>query len=161
TNASQTAVIWNGININSIFTGQTDFNIISPLGYDDISIRSGGGGVQYGSGAIGGSVHLNNSVSFDKPSETAVGLQYGSFETFSGQAETTQVWKNYYLNAGVYFINSKNDYDYIGKNKKNEHGEFTRFTAKMNQAAKLKHGLLSWNSEYSYSDRNFSGSLTS
>src|SRR5690554_651035 len=52
TNAAQTAVIWNGININSVFTGQTDFNTISPFNYDEISIRSGGGGVQYGSGTI-------------------------------------------------------------------------------------------------------------
>src|SRR5690554_1921987 len=61
TNASQTAVVWNGININSIFTGLTDFNSISPMNYDEISIRSGGGGVLYGSGAVGGSVHLNDN----------------------------------------------------------------------------------------------------
>lgn len=66
TNAAQTAVIWNGININSVFTGQIDFNTISPLNYNEIAIRSGGGGVQYGSGAVGGSIHLNNSYSFKK-----------------------------------------------------------------------------------------------
>lgn len=160
TNSAQTAVIWNGININSVFTGQTDFNVVSPLGYDEIIIRSGGGGGLVGSGAVGGSIHLNNNFSFDAGDETHIGLGYGSFDTFSGQASTTQSWKNYYLNLGVDFISSENDYDYIGKNKKNEHGEFVRFTAKTNQAVKLKRGTLSWNSEYSYSDRNFSGSLT-
>lgn len=160
TNAAQTAVIWNGININSNFTGQTDFNIISPLGYDEIAIRSGGGGVQYGSGAIGGSIHLNNTFSFDASNQTKVGVGYGSFNTLSGQAETTQTRGKHYLNIGVDFISSKNDYDYIGKNQKNDHGEFTRFSAKINEARKLKRGLASWNSEYSYSDRNFSGSLT-
>lgn len=160
TNASQTAVVWNGININSTFTGQTDFNIVSPLGYDHISIRSGGGGVQYGSGAIGGSVHLNNEFDFTQPAETRIGTEFGSFGTISGFASTTQVWKNHFLNIGIDFISSENDYDYIGKNKKNEHGEFTRFSAKINEARKLKRGMASWNSEYSYSDRNFSGSLT-
>src|SRR5690606_22669337 len=72
TNAAQTAVIWNGININSIFTGQTDFNTISPLGYDEITVRSGGGGVQYGSGAVGGSIHLNNYFSFEKIDTTSL-----------------------------------------------------------------------------------------
>lgn len=161
TNAAQTAVIWNGININSNFTGQTDFNIISPSGYDEIAIRSGGGGVQYGSGAIGGSIHLNNSFSFDAPSHSRVTVGYGSFNTVSGQARTTQIWKNHYLNIGVDFIHSKNDFDYVGKNRRNDHGEFTRFSAKINEARKLKRGLAGWNSEYSYSDRNFSGSLTS
>ncbi len=159
TNAAQTAVIWNGININSIFTGQTDFNIISPLDYDEISIRSGGGGVQYGSGAVGGSVHLNNNFSFNEEDLTQVGLRYGSFGTVGGNLGTTQTWGDHFLNVGVDFINSKNDYDYVGKNKKNTHGEFLRFTAKVNEARKLKRGVATWNSEYSYSDRNFSGSL--
>ena len=95
TNAAQTAVVWNGININSVFTGQTDFNVISPLNYDEISIRSGGGGVQYGSGAVGGSIHLNNSFSFEKMDITKVGLRYGSFATFGGNANTTQTWGNH------------------------------------------------------------------
>ncbi|WP_372756587.1 TonB-dependent receptor, partial [Mariniflexile sp.] len=42
TNASQTAVIWNGININSQLNGQTDFNTISSSNFNSISIRSGG-----------------------------------------------------------------------------------------------------------------------
>lgn len=159
TNAAQTAVIWNGININSVFTGQTDFNIISPFSYDEISIRSGGGGVQYGSGAVGGSVHLNNNFSFDKADRSEVGMRYGSFFTLGGNASTTKTWGDNYLNVGVDFISSENDYDYIGKDKKNLHGEYLRFTAKLNQARRLNRGLVSWNSEYSYNDRNFSGSL--
>lgn len=159
TNAAQTAVIWNGININSVFTGQTDFNVISPYGYDEISIRSGGGGVQYGSGAVGGSIHLNNNYFFGKTGQTEIGLNYGSFSTMGANLATTQTWKDHYLNVGVDFISSENDYDYIGKNRKNVHGEFLRFAAKLNEARKLKRGVATWNSEYSYSDRNFSGSL--
>lgn len=159
TNASQTAVIWNGININSIFTGLTDFNSISPMNYDEISIRSGGGGVLYGSGAVGGSVHLNDNFSFDDEDITNIGMRYGSFGTLGGNVATSKTWGDHYVNVGVDFISSENDYDYVGKNKKNSHGEFVRFTAKMNQARKLNRGVATWNSEYSYSDRNFSGSL--
>jgi len=159
TNAAQTAVIWNEITINSVFTGQADFNTISPLNYGEISIRSGGGAVQYGSGAVGGSIHLNNTFSFKKIDTTEVGFRYGSFSTIGGNASTTQTWGNHYLNVGVDFISSENDYDYIGKNKKNTHGEFLRFSAKINEARKLEHGVATWNSEYSYNDRNFSGSL--
>ena len=159
TNASQTAVIWNGININSIFTGQTDFNVISPLNYDDISIRSGGGGVQYGSGAVGGSIHLNNTYTFKKINKTNVGLRYGSFSTIAANANTTQTWDNHYLNIGVDFLRSENDYDYVGKDKMNKHGQFLRFSAKVNEARRIRNGVVTWNSEYVYNDRNFSGSL--
>lgn len=159
TNASQTAVIWNGININSIFTGQTDFNVISPLNYDDISIRSGGGGVQYGSGAVGGSIHLNNTYTFKKTNKTNVGLRYGSFSTIAANVNTTQTWDNHYLNIGVDFLRSENDYDYVGKDKMNKHGQFLRFSAKVNEARRIRNGVVTWNSEYVYNDRNFSGSL--
>lgn len=159
TNAAQTAVIWNGININSVFTGQTDFNTISPLNYNEITIRSGGGGVQYGSGAVGGSVHLNNTYSFKKIDATHIGLHFGSFGTFGGNANTTQTWGAHYLNVGVSVLGSENDYEYVGKNKRNVHGQFTRFSAQVNEARKLKRGVASWNSEYSYNHRNFSGSL--
>ncbi|WP_347374662.1 TonB-dependent receptor [Aequorivita sp. Q41] len=160
TNAAQTAVVWNGININSVFTGQTDFNTISPLNYNEISIRSGGGGVQYGSGAIGGSIHLNNTFSFKKVDTTEIGLQYGSFSTLGGSASTTHAKHDYYVNVGVDFINSENNYDYIGKHKTNTHGEFLRFASKLNAAKNLKNGLATWNSEYIFNDRNFPGSLT-
>ena len=66
TTASQTAVIWNGININSNLTGQTDFNTINTYDFNSIQLKYGGGSVVYGSGAIGGSIHLNNEMSFKK-----------------------------------------------------------------------------------------------
>ena len=66
TTASQTAVVWNGININSQLTGETDFNTITSNDYNSISVKAGGGSVLYGSGAIGGTVHLNNELFFKK-----------------------------------------------------------------------------------------------
>src|SRR5690606_13909189 len=62
TTAQQTAVIWNGININSQFNGQTDFNTISSKSFNEIDVKSGGGSVVYGTSAIGGSIHLNNQL---------------------------------------------------------------------------------------------------
>ncbi len=159
TNAAQTAVVWNGININSVFTGQTDFNTISPLSYNEIAIRSGGGGVQYGSGAVGGSIHLNNTYTFNKTNLTEIDLSYGSFETIKANAKTTYANANKYISVGVNFVNSENDYEYVGKDKKNIHGQYTRFAASINEARKLKYGVATWNSEYTYNNRNFSGSL--
>src|SRR5690606_35489596 len=106
TNAAQTAVVRNGININSVFTGQTDFNTISPLKYDEISMRSGGGGVQYVSGTVGGSIHLNYTFSFEKIDTTPVALNSGSFSTLGGNASTTHTGVEHYLNVGVDFLSS-------------------------------------------------------
>jgi iron complex outermembrane receptor protein len=62
TTAQQTAVVWNGININSQLNGQTDFNVINAGDFNSITVKAGGGSVAYGSSAIGGSIHLDNNL---------------------------------------------------------------------------------------------------
>ena len=109
TNASQTAVIWNGININSSLNGQTDFNTISPISFSDITIRSGGGSSQYGSGAVGGSIHLNNAILFKKKQENSLKLFYGSFETLAVNFKTIQANEKGYFDLGIDFISSDNE----------------------------------------------------
>ena len=76
TSAAHTAVIWNGININSQLNGQVDFNAISSNSYDKITVRSGGGSVLFGSGAIGGTVHLDNLINFSKEEKHKVLANY-------------------------------------------------------------------------------------
>jgi len=161
TNASQTAVIWNGIPINSNLTGQTDFNTIAPSSFKTITIRAGGGSTQYGSGAVGGSIHLNNDILFKEEKSNDLGLQYGSFSTLGGSFKTIQSNERSYFDLGVDFISSENDYKYLAENKKNENGEFQRFNANLNAGLKFKKkSTLSWNSNYFLGNRNFSGTLT-
>ncbi|PHS60582.1 MAG: TonB-dependent receptor, partial [Flavobacterium sp.] len=160
TNAAQTAVIWNGININSNLNGQTDFNLISPNSFSDITIRSGGGSTQYGSGAVGGSIHLNNTISFKKANTTNLKLGYGSFSTLEGNFKTIQSNKKGYFDLGVDFSSSENDYEYLDLDQKNENGEFNRFNVSVNTGIKLKQSTLTFNSNYFNSNRNFSGSIT-
>ncbi len=160
TNAAQTAVIWNGININSNLNGQTDFNLISPNSFSDITIRSGGGSTQYGSGAVGGSIHLNNNIAFKNKNNTNFKLGYGSFSALEGNFKTIQSNKKGYFDLGVDFISSENDYEYLDLNQKNENGEFSRFNVSLNTGVKLNRSTLTFNSSYFNSNRNFSGSIT-
>ncbi len=154
TNAAQTSVIWNGIPINSNLNGQTDFNTISPQSFDNITIRSGGGSVQYGSGAIGGSIHLNDQVSFERKNTTRLRLNYGSFSTAGGDFKTRFSTDKSHIGVGVNFINSLNDYDYIGTELSNENGEYLRFNTSITTAFKYKNSVFKWNSNYFYGDRN-------
>ena len=85
TSASNTAVVWNGININSINNGQTGFNSLTVSLNDAIDVRKGGGSIEYGSGAIGGTVHLNDVLNYTE--EFNVNNQFvltgGSYNTFN------------------------------------------------------------------------------
>lgn len=161
TNASQTAVIWNGIAINSNLTGQTDFNTISPSSLSNIIIRSGGGSTQYGSGAIGGSIHLNNMIDFQEKKSSELRLSYGSFSTSGGVFKTRFSSNKKYIDLGVDFISSKNDYEYIGLNRKNENGYFDKLNVSVNAGLNFEKSTLSWNANYFLGNRNFSGTITS
>ncbi|MDY8138893.1 TonB-dependent receptor plug domain-containing protein [Aquimarina sp. 2201CG5-10] len=161
TSSSQTAVIWNGININSQLNGQTDFNTVNINNYDNITIRSGGGGVQYGSGAIGGSVHLNNEFNFSDHFTNDLRISYGSFNTTKGNYKIRYGNKKIYSDLGVDFINSDNDYKYLGTDFRNQNGEFKNVNINAgfgvflseNNVLKVYHNTF-------LSRRNFSGILS-
>lgn len=91
TTASQTAVLWNGININSPTLGQTDFSLLPLFLIDEVSVRYGSSSALYGSDAIGGSILLGQSpAQFKKKFQGSVFQQIGSFgKTSSGLKITT------------------------------------------------------------------------
>jgi vitamin B12 transporter len=160
TNASQTAVIWNGININSQLNGQTDFNTISTSNYNSISIRSGGGSVQYGSGAIGGSIHLNNKLAFYSHFDTAVQVSYGSFNTKQTGFNTSYGTDKFSINLGSFYTSSDNDYKYLGTSKVNENGAFENLNLNINLGyfVSEKDVLKLYHQNYQ-GERAFSGTL--
>ena len=137
TSAQQTAFIWNGININSIFLGQGDINNLNLLGYDQLEIKSGGGSVIYGSGAIGGTVHLNNELSFKKGFKTSFFAEGGSYNTFNSFLKSS--YSNDHLSVKVSgnFVKSDNDYDVPEKKYLNLNGEYNNRTFNIGVAYKI------------------------
>jgi len=83
TGAEHTAIVWNGINLQSPILGQVDLSIIPFSATDNISIRLGGNGALYGSGAIGGAIHLDNKPLFQKSLQTEIAFQGGNAERFN------------------------------------------------------------------------------
>ena len=124
TTAQQTAVIWNGININSQLNGQTDFNTISGKSFDNIAVRSGGGSTLYGSSAIGGSIHLNNDLEFNERTFNFLDLNYGSYNTFGLNYKLKTSTQKLSSQIVISRNSSDNDYKYLGTNSKNENGQF-------------------------------------
>ena len=160
TNASQTAVIWNGININSQLNGQVDFNIMSSSNYNTISIRSGGGSVQYGSGAIGGTIHLSNDFDFKKHFNHTVQLGYGSFNTKNINYKTSFGHGAWSGNFGVAYVDSENDYKFLGTDKRNENGAFNNLDINLNLGFVFStKDVLKLHHQNFRSDREFSSTL--
>jgi outer membrane cobalamin receptor len=163
TTAQQTAVIWNGININSQLIGQTDFNTISTKNFDNISIRAGGGSAIYGSSAIGGSIHLNNDLAFKNQFVNDLQVNYGSFRTsgihYNFKASSEKFSSQFGFSRNV----SENDYVYLkrfnykGEQEKNVNGQFRNSNFSVNFGYKFNdRNCLKLYSESTNSDRNFS-----
>lgn len=163
TTSSQTAVIWNGININSQMNGSTDFNTISGSDYNSVSVKAGGGSVIYGSGAVGGTVHLNNDLSFYKRFENNLKLDYGSFNTIGINYKTNISNEKWSAQIGFSKNSSTNDYKYLnqytwkGEQRWNQNGQYDIIAMSANLGYKFdaKNSLKLY-SQTSDTDRNTS-----
>src|SRR5690606_9732410 len=110
--------------VNSALLGQTDFNSTSFKEYDNIVVKPGGGSILYGSGAIGGTIHLNNTPTFNKAIENKIQLNYGSFNTQGIHYKISTGTEQFAVNAHFGYNKSDNDYKWLGKDRKNINGEF-------------------------------------
>lgn len=163
TTAQQTAVIWNGININSQLNGQTDFNTITTKDFESITVRAGGGSAIYGSSAIGGSIHLNNELSFTNQFQNTLALNYGSFNTFGSNYKARIANQKFSTNISISRNSSDNDYEYLGtKGKKNENGQFYNTSMNVSFGYKLNaFHFLKMYSQFYEGERHFSGTIAS
>lgn len=156
TTAQQTAFVWNGININSLFLGQSDMNNIGLFTADNIRIKSGGGSVIYGSGAIGGTVHLDNSLSFNKGFTGNFFSEYGSFETFNSKLKAGFSTEKFSFNASGSYSSSENDYEIPEKDYKNLSGQYENKSFSLNSGYKINNqNTISWISEIFNASQNY------
>lgn len=124
TTAQQTAVVWNGININSMFLGQGDLNNLGLLGYDQLEIKSGGGSVIYGSSAIGGTVHLNNELAFNRGFNNELFGEYGSFKTYNTFLKSAFSNEKLSVKLSANYSESENKYEVPQRQYTNLSGEY-------------------------------------
>lgn len=124
TTAQQTAFLWNGININSLFLGQGDINNLGILNYDLVEVKAGGGSVLYGTGAIGGTVHLNHQLKYNKGWKNALLMQYGSFQTLQTRLQTAYSNRDFSVSFSGSHTQSENRYEVPEKDYINRSGAY-------------------------------------
>lgn len=62
---SHTQVYWNGMRLNSPMRGDVDFSLFPVYFIDDLSLQHGGSSLKSGSGALGGSVLIENKADWN------------------------------------------------------------------------------------------------
>ena len=156
TSSQQTAVVWNGININSQLLGQTDFNTLSTRSFQTIDVKAGGGSILYGSGAIGGTVHLNNDLQFGESFKNDLQIYYGANNTLSTAYSVKAASAKWSASAGFSRNSSDNDYKFVGKEQRNTNGQYfnTSFDAAVAYRFNRRHQI-EFFSQMADGERNF------
>lgn len=85
TSSNHTAVLWNGININSPSTGQSDFSTLPATGFDLLAIQYGSSSCVIGSDAVGGSILLDSRPIWEKNVQVNLGQRLASFDNWQSQ----------------------------------------------------------------------------
>ncbi len=77
--ANHTAILWNGFNLQSPVTGMMDLSLIPSGLFNSMSLQYGGKSATWGSGAIGGAIHLQSKSKFNEGSSIKFFTGAGSF----------------------------------------------------------------------------------
>ncbi len=112
TAATHTGVYWNGIQLNPPNIRQFDLSLAQGAYFNSIQILSGGSGSLFGSGNIGGSIHLNNEPVFDQGLSASASLSAGSFSDYGASAGVITSGKKFYSAATLLYKTSENDFPY-------------------------------------------------
>ncbi|MES2762957.1 MAG: TonB-dependent receptor [Bacteroidota bacterium] len=111
-NASHTALLWNGLNIQNTMLGQPDLSIVPTSLFNSVSLEYGGGSAIWGSGAIGGSIHLQNNTAFDQGFKTRLQMSVGSYDSRKITSGTLLSYKKIISNTTIYYNACENNYAY-------------------------------------------------
>ncbi len=120
TSASQTGIFWNGLNIQSQMLGQTDFSLL-PVGFANrVNLQFGSSSTYYGSGAVGGTIQLNNSPEFNKGTNIGLSGTAASFGTYQESIKASYSNKKAAFSVNAFNQSSQNDFSYKSKSQAGE-----------------------------------------
>jgi iron complex outermembrane receptor protein len=111
--ASHTAVLWNGFNIQGPMLSQLDLSLVPVNFLDDIKLQYGGAGALWGSGAVGGTIHINNKALFNKGVQASCNVAFGSFADRQQQLNVSISEKRWISSLKLFRHNAKNDFPFI------------------------------------------------
>lgn len=159
--ASHTAVYFNGIAINSVLNGQTDFNTINVSDFNQIIIKKGAGSTTLGSGAIGGAINLVDKIEFKNNNSFNLFGGFGSYNTQFTNLQYKNISSKVFQKYAVNLEKSDNDYPYLGTNKHNKNGAYAKAYFKTILGYQINRSKqLDFYAMYSNNNRDLSGSLT-
>ncbi len=116
TGASHTQLYWNGINLNSPMLGQVDLSLFPVSFSDEVKVDYGASSLLYGTGGLGGAIHMNNRVDFQQVTDFRLSQSIGSFSNFVSSMSLTKGNHLWQSTTKAYVKTVKNDFQYWNVN---------------------------------------------
>lgn len=136
TAASHTQVYWNGMSLNSPMRGMTDLSLLPVFFTDEVYLLHGGSSMTRGSGALGGSVHLDNLPDWSSSFSMDVRAEAGSFHTYKSFIKVQGGGKRLQSSTRLFYDGSENDFPFYNT------GVIPHQYDTLRQAAYRKTGIL-------------------
>jgi vitamin B12 transporter len=116
-----TSVLWNGFQLNSPLHGNADLTLVDNLFFDQATILYGGASTLWGSGAVSGSIYLDNVPSFNSGLKITAGFSAGSFSDFTEAVSFSFGNAKYFGTAKLLNNHNKNDFGFYDENNDLNH----------------------------------------
>ncbi|MGV3638105.1 MAG: TonB-dependent receptor [Flavobacteriales bacterium] len=162
--ANHTAVLWNGFNLGSPMNGQLDLSLVPVLAANDVRIEHGGATALWGSGAVGGTIHLNNVPRFARGPYVEVGASVGSFGDLRQQVSASVGHARWSASVALFHTAARNDFRYAVDGVNAERRQVNAQLEQRGSLVQLHHQInarqrISIGYWYQYSDRGIPPTL--
>jgi iron complex outermembrane receptor protein len=111
--ASHTTVLWNGFNIQNSMLGQVDLSLLPTQIATEVSINYSSSSALWGSGALGGSIHLNSPAKFNTGLESKLNLSVASFGQSNQQLSLNNSREKWSTRTSLFRQNGTNNFTFI------------------------------------------------
>lgn len=112
TAATHTQVLWNGMNLNSPMRGMADLSLLPVFFTDEVYLLHGGSSMTKGSGALGGSIHLENTPDWSSAFNLEVLTEAGSFHSRKSFIKLKAGGKQFQSSTRLFYDGSENDFPF-------------------------------------------------
>ena len=131
--ANHTAILWNGFNLQSPVTGMMDLSLIPAGLFNTMTLQYGGKSAVWGSGAVGGAIHLRNNANFNEGTAVKLYTCAGSFGEKSLLVAANYSNIKFSNSTKIYHTVALNNYKYLSlANEVQEIAKLPNATANQN-----------------------------
>lgn len=110
--AVHTAVVWNGFNLQNPILGLTDLALFPVNFIDNVRLEYGGGTALWGSGALGGVLHLNSDPNFGQGWRAKVRSSVGSFDNVTNGGQVMYSNDQFSTTTRIFQQSAENDFPF-------------------------------------------------